>query len=69
MNPKIRSSKKQKEMAIKADTRFSMQDEINHLLFLPDSPEQTVESIKRLGPLSDQLCEGSREAINRIKQC
>jgi len=68
MNPKIRWFKKQKETAIKADMRFSTQDEMNYLQFLPDSPEQIAESMERLGPLSDQLYEGLREAIDRSRQ-
>ena len=51
MNPKIRWTKKQKEMAIKADMRFSTQDKINHLQFLPDSAEHIAESMERLGLL------------------
>ena len=38
------------------------------LQFLPDSSEQIAESIKRLGPLQDQLCEVFRAAIARAKE-
>ncbi|MCK4354698.1 MAG: hypothetical protein KAW83_05535, partial [Dehalococcoidia bacterium] len=68
MNLKIRWTKKQKEMAIKADVRFSKQDKINHLQFLPDSPEQIAESMERLGPLRDQLCEVFQAAIDRVNK-
>jgi hypothetical protein len=36
------------------------------LEFLPDSPEQIIDSMKRLGPLRDQLYEVFQEAIGRV---
>lgn len=38
------------------------------LRFLPDSAEQIEESVKRLGPLWDQLCEAFQAAIARINK-
>lgn len=34
--------------------------------FLPDSPEQIAESMKRLGPVRGQLHEALREAIDKV---
>lgn len=36
--------------------------------FLPDSAEQIEDSMKKLGPLRDQLYEAFREAIARAKR-
>ena len=38
------------------------------LRFLPDSAEQITESMERLGPLWDQLCEAFQAAIARVNK-
>jgi len=53
----ISQSRKQEEMRVKMGMRF-----------LPDSPEQIDESMKRLGPLRDQLYEAFQAAIARVNK-
>jgi len=36
--------------------------------YLPDSPEQIVESMERLGPLRDKLYGALQDAIARVNQ-
>jgi hypothetical protein len=56
-NPNASSGKKQEETRVKIDMGF-----------LADNAEQIEDSMKKLGPLRDQLYEAFREVIARAKR-